>query len=120
MDFRFDPLVLDLPPATAYFTDLYVLPGERNTGVGSALVTARLRHARESALVRTWQIVAPRNHASLRVISKTTRTPARIVARARSFHVFGRWRVRLIPFATAGAPAELAGAAPARLQDSPR
>ncbi len=120
MDRRFDPLVLDLPPATAYFTDLYVLPRERNAGVGSSLVSARLRHARERALVRTWQIVAPRNQASLRVVEKTTRVPLRIVAEARSFHILGRWRVRLIPFGTAGAPGELAGAEPARLRDSPR
>jgi GNAT superfamily N-acetyltransferase len=120
MDRAFDPLVLELPPATAYLTDLYVLPAERNTGVGSALVSARLRHACERNLVRTWQIVAPRNQASLRVIEKTTRVPARIVAQARSFHIFGRWRVRLTPVDRAGTSRSLAGAEPARLPDSAR
>lgn len=115
-----DPAILALPPGTAYLTELYVVPAERNAGVGSALVSARRRYARERGFAKTWQMVAPRNTASLRVVAKTTRAPARVVAEVRIRRLLGWWRVRVLPVVTATAPGGLPRAEPARLHDSIR
>ncbi len=60
--------VIPLPSHAAYFYDLYVSPSERGTGVGSALVTARLKLGAGARIHRRlahdlggeWSIVADR------------------------------------------------------------
>lgn len=64
-------LPVPLPPHAVYLWDVYVPVAERSTGIGSALVTARLRLARDWGFREGWRIVAPSNRASLRTADKT-------------------------------------------------
>jgi GNAT superfamily N-acetyltransferase len=104
LDPELDSVGLALPTGTARLSDLYVVPPERNAGVGSALVCARMSYAREHGFVRTWQTVAPGNRASRRVIEKTGCVPARVVAEVRILPLL-RWRrLRLLPAEAGEAP----------------
>lgn len=91
---RIDPevetLPVPLPACAAYSTDLYVDVSERNSGVGSALVSARLRLARERGFSESWRMIAPKNRASFRTLEKTAGRGARIVGEVSSLKVF-RW-----------------------------
>jgi ribosomal protein S18 acetylase RimI-like enzyme len=63
-----------LPHDAAYLFDLYVLPAERGSGVGSALACARIQTARARGFREGWRTIAPSNGASLRTLRKTGNT----------------------------------------------
>jgi GNAT superfamily N-acetyltransferase len=87
---------LALPPHAAYLWDLYVVPGERSNGVGSALAGARIRTARELGFSEGWRMIAPTNGASLRTLAKTSRGN-RVIGELRYVKVLSRMRVRFTP-----------------------
>lgn len=62
---------LPLPSYAAYLWDLYVVPEERNSGIGSALASARLRLARELGRREGWRMITSSNRASLRTLGKS-------------------------------------------------
>jgi ribosomal protein S18 acetylase RimI-like enzyme len=62
---------LGLPPGAIYAWALYVIPAERNSGVGSALVGARLEHARAHGYRSCWRMVSVRNPAAQRTVAKS-------------------------------------------------
>jgi GNAT superfamily N-acetyltransferase len=84
------PCPLTLPPTAAYLFDLYVLPGERNSGVGSALVSARLELARDQGFEEGWRMISPSNGASLRTMEKTSGAETRVVAEVRYVKVLAK------------------------------
>jgi GNAT superfamily N-acetyltransferase len=83
------PLPLNVPATAAYLWNLYVLPSERGSGVGSALAQARLRTARERGFREGWRMVAPMNRASLRTVEKTGRG-TRLVGQVHFFQLFNQ------------------------------
>jgi ribosomal protein S18 acetylase RimI-like enzyme len=64
------PLPFQFPSDAAYLWNLYVLPSERSSGIGTALARARLQLARELGFREGWRMVAPTNRASLRTVQK--------------------------------------------------
>jgi GNAT superfamily N-acetyltransferase len=80
---------LPLPPTAAYLWDVYVPPAERSTGIGSALVAARLRRARDAGFREGWRIIAPSNRPSLRTVDKTAGN-GRVVGEIRFVKVLSR------------------------------
>jgi GNAT superfamily N-acetyltransferase len=85
---------LELPAHAAYLWDLYVVPAERCSGLGSALAAERLRAARELGFAEGWRMVAPDNIASLRTLRRTGLQP-RVVGEIRCLklgpRLFGRF-----------------------------
>lgn len=77
------PCPFTLPPNAAYLFDLYVLPSERDEGIGSALVSARLELARARGFEEGWRMISPANRASLRTVEKTAGNGSRIVTELR-------------------------------------
>jgi GNAT superfamily N-acetyltransferase len=85
-----------LPTDAAYLWDLYVVPAERSSGVGSALAGARLRVARELGYREGWRMIEPGNRASLRTLVKSGGT-ARIVGEVRYIKLLSRMCTRFAP-----------------------
>lgn len=77
------PCPIPLPSHAAYLFDLYVLPSERSTGVGSALVSARLELARDLGFQEGWRMISPSNGASFRTLEKTAGSGARVLGEVR-------------------------------------
>ncbi len=98
---------LELPPYAAYLLDLYVVPGERSNGIGSALASARIRIARERGFREGWRMISPTNAASLRTLAKSG-ADTRMVGELRYVKVLATVRTEFTP-APAGAAKELAG-----------
>lgn len=98
---RLDPEVsggaIEMPTDAAYLFDLYVAPEERSRGVGSALVRARMRCARERGFRRGWRMIAPSNRPSLRTLEKTSGGRARVIGELRRLKLFRRVHVRFRP-----------------------
>jgi GNAT superfamily N-acetyltransferase len=69
---------LALPADAAYLWDLYVVPGERSSGVGSALASARIRIARQRGYREGWRMIAPENAPSLRTLAKSARQTRKV------------------------------------------
>lgn len=69
-------LPLPMPPHGAYLWEVYVPVAERSSGIGSALVAARLRMARDDGFREGWRMIAPSNAPSLRTVGKTSTTGA--------------------------------------------
>jgi ribosomal protein S18 acetylase RimI-like enzyme len=92
------PLPFDFPAGAAYLWNLYVLPRERSTGIGSALALARLRLAQKRGFREGWRMVAPSNTASLRTVRKSA-TSTRVVGEVRFVQLFSRAYCRFIPAA---------------------
>lgn len=90
---------LPLPAGATYGWKLYVVPAERDRGIGTALVAARLRHALERGFSEAWRIVNVKNSAALRTVAKSGALShgARCVGELRWFQVLGFSRARLIP-----------------------
>ena len=94
---------LPLPPHAAYLYDLFVLPSERSSGVGSALVSARLRLARDRGFTEGWRMISVGNHASLKTVEKTRGAGTRVVGEMSYIKVLDRIYPRFTPCAS-GAP----------------
>jgi ribosomal protein S18 acetylase RimI-like enzyme len=90
------PLPVDVPAGTAYFWNLYVVPRERSSGLGSALAAERLRLAQEAGYREGWRMVAPSNGPSLRTVQKTA-TGTRLVGEIRFLQLLGCTYARFIP-----------------------
>jgi GNAT superfamily N-acetyltransferase len=90
-----------LPADAAYLWDLYVVPAERSSGVGSALAGARLRLARERGYRVGWRMIERSNHASLRTLVKSGGT-ARVVGEVRYVKLLSRMHTRFAPAAQGG------------------
>lgn len=88
---------LPLPPHAAYLYDLYVVPTERSSGIGSALVSARLRVARERGFTEGWRMIAADNHASLRTVDKTSGAGTRVIGEMRYLKILDRVYPRFTP-----------------------
>jgi GNAT superfamily N-acetyltransferase len=86
-----------LPSYAAYLWDLYVIPSERGTGVGTALAAARLRTARDWGFREGWRTIAPDNSASLATLRKSGGSSTRMVGELRYFKVLSRMRSRFVP-----------------------
>lgn len=89
---------LRLPEHAAYLWDLYVVPGERCNGVGSALASARIRVAREYGFREGWRMISPRNAASLRTLAKTA-AATRVVGELRFIKLLSRVHASFTPAA---------------------
>jgi GNAT superfamily N-acetyltransferase len=90
---------LELPAHAAYLWDLYVVPAERGSGLGSALAGERLRTARELGFTEGWRMVAPDNIASLRTLRRTGLQP-RVVGEVRCLKLGPRQFGRFTPCPT--------------------
>jgi GNAT superfamily N-acetyltransferase len=87
---------LDLPPDAAYLWDLYVLPAERRSGVGSALASERLRVARTLGRREGWRMITPDNTASLRTLHRSG-SATRVVGEIRYLKLGSRLFARFTP-----------------------
>ncbi len=92
---------LPLPSYAAYLWDLYVVPGERSNGVGSALASARIRTAQECGFRVGWRMIAPSNAASLRTLAKSG-SDTRVVGELRFIKILARVHARFTPADASG------------------
>jgi GNAT superfamily N-acetyltransferase len=89
-----------LPSHAAYLWDLYVVPEERSSGVGSALASARIQVAKERGFREGWRMISPTNAASLRTLAKTG-AHTRVVGEMKFIKLFSGIHSRFIPAAPA-------------------
>jgi ribosomal protein S18 acetylase RimI-like enzyme len=101
------PLPLEFPPDVVYLWNLYVLPSERGSGIGTALALARLRLAQELGFREGWRMVAPSNRPSLRTVEKTG-AGTRIVGEIKFVHLIACNFNRFKPPHTSSLPASAA------------
>lgn len=87
---------LELPAGAAYLWDLYVVPVERGSGVGSALASERLRAARRLGRTEGWRMITPGNTASLRTLHRTGAS-TRVVGEIRYLKLGSRLFARFTP-----------------------
>jgi GNAT superfamily N-acetyltransferase len=87
---------VELPPYAAYLWDLYVVPAERGSGVGSALAAARLREARALGRSEGWRMITPDNIASIRTLRRSGGS-TRVVGEIRYVKLGGRLFSRFTP-----------------------
>lgn len=83
------PLPFTFPSDAAYFWNLYVLPSERSSGIGTALARARLQLARELGFREGWRMVAPTNYASLRTVERSS-AGTRVIGKLKFVQLMGR------------------------------
>jgi len=88
------PLVL--PANAAYLWDLYVLPAERRSGVGSALASGRLRAAKALGFAEGWRMITPDNAPSLSTLRRTGAS-TRVVGELRYLKLGNRLFTRFTP-----------------------
>jgi ribosomal protein S18 acetylase RimI-like enzyme len=96
------PLPFQFPSDAAYLWNLYVLPSERSSGIGTALARARLQLARELGFKEGWRMVAPTNRASLRTVQKSG-PGTRVVGELNFVQLLGRTWGRFRPHAAISA-----------------
>ena len=87
---------LELPADAAYLWDLYVVPAERGSGVGSALASERLRAARALGRTEGWRMITPDNAASLGTLRRSGAS-TRVVGRMRYLKLGSRLFARFTP-----------------------
>jgi GNAT superfamily N-acetyltransferase len=87
---------LALPPHAAYLWDLYVVPAERRTGVGSALAGERLRTARALGFTEGWRTITPDNVASLTTLRRSAAV-TRVIGELRYLKLGPRLFTRFTP-----------------------
>ena len=97
------PMPLEFPPDVAYMWNLYVLPSERSSGIGTALARARLQLAQELGFREGWRMVAPSNLPSLRTVEKTG-PGTRILGEIEFVHLVGHTFSRFKPPHTSSPP----------------
>ncbi|MFV1988457.1 MAG: N-acetyltransferase family protein [Gemmatimonadota bacterium] len=85
-----EALPLALPETAAYLWDLFVPIGERSTGIGSALTSARMRHAAALGFRLGWRAISPKNRPSIRTAEKTG--AVRVLGEIRISRRFGTTR----------------------------
>jgi GNAT superfamily N-acetyltransferase len=90
---------LELPPHAAYLWDLYVVPAERRSGLGSALAAERLRTARDLGRSEGWRMIRPDNTASLSTLRRSGARP-RVVGELRYLKLGPRLFTRFTPCPT--------------------
>lgn len=88
---------LDLPADAVYMWDLFVLPAVRGAGIGSALVGARLEHARALGYKKAWRMVSPSNRPSMRTFHKSAQGGFTLIGEMRSIKILSRAYTRLRP-----------------------
>ena len=88
---------LELPANAAYLWDLYVVPAERGSGLGSALASERLRAARGLGRTEAWRMITPDNTASLGTLRRSSAF-TRVVGRMRYFKLGNRLFARFTPY----------------------
>jgi GNAT superfamily N-acetyltransferase len=87
---------LELPAHAAYLWDLYVVPAERGSGLGSALAAGRLRTARGLGRTEGWRMITPDNTPSLRTLRRSG-APPRVVGEIRYLKLGPRLFARFTP-----------------------
>jgi len=87
---------LELPAHAAYLWDLYVVPSERGSGLGSALAAERLRTARDLGRSAGWRMITPTNTASRRTLHRSGSAP-RVVGELRYLKLGSRLFARFTP-----------------------
>jgi GNAT superfamily N-acetyltransferase len=87
---------LPMPAGAAYLWDLYVVPGERCNGIGSALASARCQIARVRGFREGWRTIKPDNYASIKTLIRSA-PGVRIVGEMRYVKVITRMYARFIP-----------------------
>ena len=92
---------LAMPADAAYLWDLYVIPSERSSGVGSALASARIRIAKNCGFSEGWRMIAPENAPSLRTLAKTA-NHTRKIGELRFIKILSRVYFRFTAAAIAG------------------
>lgn len=80
---------IPLPADAAYGWNLFVVPTERGTGVGSALLAARHWNARDRGFRVMWRAIDPENRASRRTVQKAWTPGSRIVGELRYVNLLG-------------------------------
>jgi GNAT superfamily N-acetyltransferase len=90
------PLPFTFPSTAAYLYNLYVVPSERSSGIGSALAHERLCLARDAGHREGWRMVAPSNSPSLRTVRKTA-AGTRAVGELHFLQLLGRTYARFTP-----------------------
>jgi GNAT superfamily N-acetyltransferase len=89
-----ESIPIDLPGDAAYGWALYVKPSERGSGVGSALVAARLLSAQRRGYRRAWRAIRITNRPALRTLEKTGSGTARIVRDVSYLKLLSHFRMR--------------------------
>lgn len=80
---------IPLPADAAYGWNLFVIPTERSSGVGSALLAARHWNARNRGFRVMWRAIDPENQASRRTVQKAWTPGSRIVGELRYVNLLG-------------------------------
>jgi GNAT superfamily N-acetyltransferase len=94
IDIDVEPHPIPLPSDAVYLWDLYVDPADRSRGVGSALTTARLDHARERGFRRAWTMNAFGNLPSMTVTERASPRRVRLLGEVTLVWLLGRVRAR--------------------------
>ena len=97
MDPDLETFPLPLPDDGLYGWDLYVDPAERRFGIGSALTSARLSHAKALGHRVGWRAIDIDNRGSVGTVRNTAGDGVRIVGRFRYVKIFGWIRGRMLP-----------------------
>jgi GNAT superfamily N-acetyltransferase len=94
MDPDLETFPLPLPQDGLYGWDLYVDPSERRAGVGTALTSARILHAKVLRHRVCWRAIDINNLGSMGTVRKTG---GRLVGRYRYVKIFGWIHGRMLP-----------------------
>ncbi|MBA2565135.1 MAG: GNAT family N-acetyltransferase [Gemmatimonadetes bacterium] len=89
-----DALQLPLPADACYGWGLYVIPGERRGGVGTALVSARLAAGREEGFRTSWRAIRVDNRPSIRTLEKTAARGTSVLGEMSYVKVLARFHTR--------------------------
>jgi GNAT superfamily N-acetyltransferase len=94
---RIEQFPIPLPEDVIYGWNLYVVPDERRSGIGSALTGARLRHSRALGYRIGWRAIDARNRGSVGTVRNTAGEGTWVVGHLRYVKVLGWTWSRLIP-----------------------
>lgn len=117
---RIETYPIPLPTGAAYGWNLFVTPSERTAGVGSALLEARHRLARDRGYRVIWRGIDATNRATRRTVQKTWTPGSRMVGELLFVHVLGFAAGMMRATADALVPANPATPASAESRPPPR